>query len=157
MLETEQRSVRGQRATWKATAFAAAGPDVLTRSIQLPRPRAAKRHVAGEALAVPDPGGDDPGRLDEPVRPAIGNAVEERPRLAAVERLHDPGPCLVAALVLEPEDALAVERGEAVDDSDGVVARLAGDSGVGVECVDLPAAGLVGGVDGAVRRERRPL
>jgi hypothetical protein len=27
-----------------------------------------------------------------------------------VERLHDPGPCLVAALVLEPEDALAVER-----------------------------------------------
>jgi hypothetical protein len=50
-----------------------------------------------------------------------------------VERLDYPRAGFVSTLVLEPEDALAIERRKPVDDADRVVAGLAGSAGVRVE------------------------
>ncbi len=64
---------------------------------------------------------------------------------------------LVAGLVLEPEDAFAVEARNRVDQPDRMVRDLPARAGVHVERVDLPAAGLVRRVDRASGSRRRPL
>ena len=87
-------------------------------------PAAVERDVDGEAVAVEIAAATIPGRLREPFAPPVRHALEERRRLPAVERLHEPAPGLVAGLVLEPEHPLAVERRNGVDEPDRVIGHL---------------------------------
>src|SRR5688572_3994513 len=80
--------------------------------------------VDREAVAVGDRCDDDSGGLREPLAPAVRHAVEKERRLAAREGLHVPAAGLVAALVLKPENALAVQRGDGIDETHRVIRHL---------------------------------
>ncbi len=154
VLEAEQRAVRGERPAEESVRFDAPEPHRAIGAVDRPCGAAVDRDVDGEALAVGDRRDDDPRRLGEPFVPSVRHAVEEERRLASVERLHVPAAGLVAALVLEPENALAVERRDGVDETHRMVGHLPALAGLGVERVDLPDAGLVRDVDGATRSAR---
>ncbi len=156
VLETEKCAVGGQRTPDEASV-GAAEPDELLRAMDLARRFPDDRDVDREAAAVRDRCGHDARCLGHTGAPAVRDAFEEGPCLTAVEGLHEPLPRLVARLVLEPEDTVAVERRHRVGEPDGVVRHLPGGSGVHVECVDLPAARLVRRVHRVPRRRRRPL
>ena len=148
VLEAEQRAVRGERPAEKSPRLDAPEPHRVIGAVDRLCRAAVDRHVDGEALAIGDRRDDDPRCLREPFVPAVRHAVEEQRRLASVERLHVPAAGLVAALVLEPENAVAVERRDGVDETDGMVGHLPARAGLGVERVDLPDARLVRDVDG---------
>ena len=77
--------------------------------------------------------------------PRVRDAVDERPALAgvAVERLGHPVADLAARLVVEPDDALAVQGREAVDHADRMVGHLPPDTAAAVPRVHLVGAALV--------------
>jgi hypothetical protein len=83
--------------------------------------------------------------------------LQERSRLPAEERLHEPVSRLVAGLLLEPQDAFSVESRRSVDRADRVVRDPAVGAAGAVPGVHLPDAGLAGRVHDAVRGVRRPL
>ena len=154
MLEAEQRAVRGERPAEESLQVDAPEPHRAIGTVDRPCGAAVDRDVDGEALAVGDRRDDDPRRLGEPFAPSVRHAVEEERRLASVERLHVPAAGLVATLVLEPENALAVERRDGVDEAHRVVGHLPARARLGIERVDLPDAGLVRDVDGVARSAR---
>ena len=112
--------------------------------------------VDRKAVPIADRRCDNPRRLSEAILPAMRDALEERPRFAAEEGFDQPAPRLGAGLVLKPDDPFTVEGRRAVGDADGVVGHAAASAGSDVPRVDLPDAGLIRGVDDAVRRLRRP-
>ena len=156
MLEAKQLAVRGERSTEEPFQLGAPEPHRASGTVDLPCAAAVDRDVDGEALAVGDRRDDDPRRLGEPFAPAVRHAVEEERRLASVERLHVPAAGLVATLVLEPENALALERRDGIDEAHRMVGHLPSCARLGIERVDLPDAGLVGDVDGVTRSGGRP-
>ena len=157
VLEAEQRPVRREGAAEEAGLVRAPEAKGLGRAVELARGCAVERHVHREPVAVADAGDDDSRRLREALVPAVRDALEERSRLAARERLDEPLPGLVAGLVLEPEDALAVERRRAVEQADGVVRDLPARVVREIPRVHLPHAGLVRRVHDPVGGVRRPL
>ena len=157
VLQAEQRAVGGERPAEESLRLSAPEPHGAVGAVDRPCGATVDRDVDGKALAVRDPGDDDPGRLGEPLAPSVRHPVEEECRLAAVEGLHVPAAGLVATLVLEPEDPFAVERRDGIDEADRVVGHLPARAGLGVQRVNLPDAGLVRHVDGVTWSGRRPL
>ena len=125
MLEAEQRPVRGERTPQEPTFVDAAQADRLRGAVDLARRGAFDGHVDGESVAVAQAGRDDARRLRQTFAPAVRNAIEKHARVAPAEGLHEPAPGLVAALVLEPDHALPVERGCAVHDTHRVIGDCA--------------------------------
>ena len=117
---------------------------------------AVERYVDGESVAVADSRCHDPGRLGQPLVPAVRDAFEERLRLAPVKRLDEPASGLVTGVVLEPEDSLSIEGRGAVEKADRVIRHLAPSVRRDVPGMQLPRARLVRRVDDSVRRSRRP-
>src|SRR5919199_1371585 len=155
VLQAEERAVGGEAAAEEA-AWALADPDEVGRAVELAHVAAA-RDIDREAVAVANARGDDAGRLRQAVAPAVRHAVEERSALAAGERLEEPEAGLVTRLVVEPEDALAVQRRQPVDDADAALSHLAPLPRRRVPRVQLPDARLARGVRAALGCVRRPL
>src|SRR6185436_18022999 len=121
VLETERRAVRRQGPAQESAVVEAAEADPFGRAHELRGRRALERDVHGEAVAVGDRGDDDPRSLGQTVTPAVRNAEEERLRVATVERLDEPASRFVPRLVLEPEDAVAVEGRNGIGQPNGIV------------------------------------
>ncbi len=156
VLETEERPIGRETATEKALA-GAADENRLRRLMDHSRLVSVERDVDCEAVLVAQRGRDDARRLCQPAAPALRHAVQKRPRLTACEWLDKPLPGLRPRLVVEPQDALAVERGGAVGDADCMIGDAPSLAGGDVPCVHLPDTGLVRGVHGSLGCQRRPL
>ncbi len=157
VLDAEKRSVEGEPAEQETSFVVAPDSQPARRTSQLAHRLAVPRDVDREPVSVADSGRDDARSLCQPLAPAVRDALEERPRLTAGKRLDEPPAGLVAGLVVEPEHTLAVERRGAVRDADRALAHLTAHARRDVPGVDLPHAGLVRRIDGAVGREGGPV
>ena len=157
VLQAEMRSIRGQRAEQEAAFVDAAESNRFGGAVHLASLGSVQRDVHGKALAVAQAGSHDPLRLRQPFAPPVANAFQECAGLAAAEWLHEPAAGLVAALVLKPDDSLAVECRCSVDHAHRVIGDLAMCARAGIPRVDLPDAGLVRGEDDSVGSVRGPL
>jgi len=157
VFETEQRAVRREAPLEEAAHLHASDPERL-RGDRKPSSRlVVDRDVDRESVAVADSQCDDPWCLGQALTPPMRDAFEEGLHLAPVEWLDEPASGLVAGLVFEPEDPLAVEGRRAVDQADRVIRHLAEGVRWNVPGMQLPRAGFVRRVDDGVRRLGRPL
>ncbi|TML18185.1 MAG: hypothetical protein E6G39_03605 [Actinobacteria bacterium] len=125
VLHEEERTVGGEPAAQKSTLVDASDPNGFGRAVDLRRRCAVERHVNEEAVAGADSGRHDARRLSKPLAPAVRKTCQKRRARPSRERLHEPTAGFVAALVLEPQDPLAVECRRAVDHADNALGDLA--------------------------------
>src|SRR5438552_10850979 len=150
MLQAEQGTVGRKPTAQKPALVDAADANGFGRAIHLCRGPTLERHEDGETLTVADSRRDDPRCLSEALAPAVGNACQERLAWPSRERLHEPAAGLIAGLVIEPQDSLAVECRHPVDHADDAVGPPAAFIARRLPGVQLPDARRRGGVNAPV-------